>query len=91
MNKIFNIVKFNVNKNIKNKWFVVLNILFFATMLIAINFSTVKEILNENNISFDEKVKITIKDDTNILYETLKEDLIKIENTEVTREYEEKE
>ena len=91
MNKIFNIVKFNVNKNIKNKWFVVLNILFFATMLIAINFSTVKEILNENNISFDEKVKITIKDDTNILYETLKEDLTKIENTEVTREYEEKE
>lgn len=91
MNKIFNIVKFNVSKNIKNKWFVVLNILFFVAMLITINFSTVKEILKENDISFDEKVKITIKDDTNKLYENLKEDLTKVENTEVAREYDEKE
>lgn len=91
MSKIFNIIKFNVNKNIRNKWFVIINVIFFVVALVVSNFSTVKELLKQNDISFDHKVIVSIKDDTNELYDSLNESLSALENTEVKREYEEKE
>lgn len=91
MSKISNIIKFNVNKNIRNKWFVIINIVFFVVTLVGMNFSTVKELLKQNDISFEDKIIVSIKDDTNELYDSLNESLSALENTEVKREYKEKE
>ena len=58
-NKVKNLIKYTVEKNIKNKWFIVLNIVFLIVSIVALNFNTVKNIFKSSNISGEQsKFKI---------------------------------
>ena len=50
--KIVSIIKYNVEKNIRSKWFVILNVLLLLITLVGINFSTVSDIFKKGNIKF---------------------------------------
>lgn len=70
--KIGKIVKCNLEKNLRNKWFVGLNLLFFVISIVSLNFSTIKTILKNNNIiPEDEKIIIEVVDETNRFSEKL--------------------
>ena len=43
--KIISVVKHTVEKNIRNKWFIVLNVLLLIVSIVAFNFNTVSNIL----------------------------------------------
>lgn len=78
MNKIGSVVKFTLEKNIRNKWFIGLNILLFVIMLVFFNFSYIKEIFKENNIiKSEDEIVIKLKDETGFVFEDLNN---KIEN-----------
>ena len=80
-NKITKIVKYNLEKNLRNKWFIGLNILLLIGTIIILNFSTVKGILKTNNIiSGDKQINIEVVDDTNIFYEELENSISNNEN-----------
>lgn len=85
--KIGKIVKYNLEKNLRNKWFIGLNLLLFVISVVALNFGTVKNILKDNNlIPEDEKITIEVVDETNKLYEKLIENANKnniINNVEI--------
>lgn len=70
--KIASVVKFTVEKNIRNKWFVILNVLFLIATLVFLNFSTVKTILNQKNIAVDTtKIKVEVVDPGHFIYDAL--------------------
>ncbi len=72
MNKIGSVVKFTLEKNIRNKWFIGLNILLFVIMLVFFNFSYIKEIFRENNIiKSEDEIIIKLKDETGFVFEAL--------------------
>ena len=78
--KIGSVVKYTLEKNIKNKWFIGLNILFLVITVVALNFNTVKQILKSNNIEFDStKVTIELVDNLNLLYNSLTNDINSLE------------
>ena len=78
--KIGSVVKYTLEKNIKNKWFIGLNILFLVITVVALNFNTVKQILKSNNIEFDStKVTIELVDNLNLLYDNLTNDINSLE------------
>ena len=52
--KILNIIKFTFEKDIRNKWFIVLNIVLFLLTVIVLNYNTVSTILKENNINLSK-------------------------------------
>lgn len=85
--KIGKIVKYNLEKNLRNKWFIGLNILLFIISLVSLNFGTVKNILKDNNlIPDDEKITIEIVDETDKLNKKLVENATKsniIKNIEI--------
>ncbi len=78
--KISSIVKHTVEKNIRNKWFIVLNVLLLLVSTIAINFNTITKILKKNDINFGEKTEFIIYDKSNLVYDEL---LKKFENDDV--------
>lgn len=79
-NKIGSVVKYTLEKNIKNKWFIGLNILFLVITLVALNFNTVKQILKSNNIELDStKITIELVDNLNLLYDNLTNDINSLE------------
>ena len=60
-NKILKIVRYNLEKNLRNKWFIGLNILLFVVSIVALNFGTVKNILKQSDIlPAGEKIKFEI-------------------------------
>lgn len=68
-NKIGKIVKYNIEKNLRNRWFIGLNILLFIGTLVALNFTTVKGIIsNSNIISSNKHIQVKIEDETDIFY-----------------------
>lgn len=78
--KIGSVVKYTLEKNIKNKWFIGLNILFLVITVVALNFNTVKQILKSNNIELDStKVTIELVDNLNLLYDNLTNDINSLE------------
>ena len=69
--KILNIIKFTFEKDIRNKWFIVLNIVLFLLTVIVLNYNTVSTILKENNINLSKnEINIEVKDDKNLYYDT---------------------
>lgn len=78
--KIGSVVKYTLEKNIKNKWFIGLNILFLVITVVALNFNTVKQILKSNNIELDStKITIELVDNLNLLYDNLTNDINSLE------------
>lgn len=68
--KIREIIKFDVQKSIQNKWFIVLNIIIFISILFATNWGNISNYLKEHNINIlqQEKVTIQILDKENIAF-----------------------
>lgn len=82
-NKIVKIVKYNLEKNLRNKWFIGLNILLLLGTIITLNFNTVKGILKNNNIiSGDKELNIEVVDNTNIFYKELEDGILNNDNYE---------
>lgn len=70
--KIGNIVKYTVERNIRNKWFIILNAIILVISVVALNFNTVKTIMKENDINLDStKLKIEIVDTYDLIYNDL--------------------
>ena len=85
-NKILKIVRYNLEKNLRNKWFIGLNILLFVVSIVALNFGTVKNILKQSDIlPAGEKIKFEIVDKTDNFYDYLLENISNEENVEVIK------
>lgn len=66
--KIAEIVKFNVEKSIQNKWFVIFNIILCLVTIFAVNIDNIDKILEQNNINlFDEEFSLEIIDKSNLV------------------------
>lgn len=74
--KVKEIVKFNVEKSIQNKWFVILNVFAFCAILIATNWSNIQRYLEEHNIDIGTQESITIQvvDKENLAIDAIKEE-----------------
>ncbi len=68
--KIFEIVKFNVEKNVQNKGFVILNIIMCLIIIVSVNLKNIGNILDSHDISlFEEDYRIEVIDETGIAYD----------------------
>lgn len=85
-NKIVSIIKYNVERNIRSKWFVILNILLLLITLIGVNFSTVRDIFKKDNIKFKEDTEIILCDEDNLIYDDLNSTLKDIDGIKLTKE-----
>lgn len=88
-NKVKNLIKYTVEKNIKNKWFIVLNIVLLIVSIVALNFNTVKNIFKSSNISGEQsKFKIELVDESGVVYQNLLDSVLTLEDSsgvELTR------
>ena len=67
--KIFEIVKFNIEKNVQNKGFVILNIIMCIFVIVGVNLKNIGNILDSHDISlFEEEYKLEVIDETGIAY-----------------------
>ena len=73
--KVKEIIKFDVEKSIQNKWFVILNIVAFIVILIATNWSHISKYLEEHNINIavQEEVTIQVLDNENLVFSDIEE------------------
>lgn len=76
-----NIAKFSFINAIRSKGFIIYNVILLVVLLVATNFSTIKTILQQNNLFKGMVYSIRVIDDENYLYETLKEKL-NVDNVE---------
>lgn len=69
--KIKEIIKFNIEKDIQNKWFVIFNVFVFIGILISTNWTNISKLLKDQNIDImnDEEITIQIIDKENIFYD----------------------
>lgn len=82
MNKIGSVIKFTLEKNIRNKWFIGLNIILFVIMIALFNFSYIKEFFkSEEIIKSKDEIVIMLKDETPVVYKNIAE---KISSGELT-------
>ena len=80
-NKVKNLIKYTVEKNIKNKWFIVLNIVFLIVSIVTLNFNTVKNIFKSSNISGEQsKFKIELVDESGVVYKNLLDSVLTLED-----------
>ena len=49
--KVKQIIKFDVERSIQNKWFVILNIVIFIGILVTTNWSNISKYMKEHNIN----------------------------------------
>ena len=70
-NKIVPIIKNDLERGIKNKWFVILNILMLLITVGGLNFNNIKNILKENNVDLSTKTIIYVEDNENLAYDKL--------------------
>ena len=73
--KVKEIIKFDVERSIQNKWFVILNILMFISILIATNWSSISKFMDEHNINISSSDEFTIQvlDNENLVYSDIEE------------------
>ena len=84
--KIKEIVKFYIQKNIQNKWFILVNILIFLSVLIATNGNNIKSYLESKNINlFDDEFKIEIIDEDNLATDQIIKQFENRENIEISK------
>ena len=69
--KVKEIVKFDLEKSIQNKWFVILNVVMLLGILIATNWTHIKDFMKEKNINIipTEEMTIEVIDKDNIFYD----------------------
>jgi len=80
-NKVANIIKYNIKKNLQNKWFIALNILIFICCIIALNMSEISNFINDNK---DETI-IEIVDSKNLMYNSLLNKFSSIDKLEIKK------
>ena len=73
--KVKEIIKFDVEKSIQNKWFVILNVLAFISILVATNWSNISSYMDDHNIGIlpSEKFELQVLDNENLVFEDIKE------------------
>jgi len=76
-----NIAKFSFINAIKSKGFIIYNIILLLVMLVATNFSTIKTVLQQNNLFKGTVYTVKVVDDENYLYSALKHKL-NVDNVE---------
>lgn len=70
--KVKEIVKFNIQKNIQNKWFIIFNIITLLIMICTANIQNIQNYLESRDIHlFDENICIEILDENNLATEKL--------------------
>lgn len=69
LRKVKEIVKFDVEKSIQNKWFVILNIIMFLGVLLITNWNNISSYLEEKNIDIfiADEVTIEVLDNENLM------------------------
>lgn len=85
--KVKEIIKFDVEKDIQNKWFVILNVLAFIGILIATNWSNISKYMDEHDINFGigEEFKIEVLDNENLVFIDIEEAFKDEENIKIER------
>ena len=71
--KIVAIIKNDIERSIKNKWFVILNLLLLIVTVIGLNFNNFKALLKQNEVDFSNQMLIYIEDNDDLVYEELRD------------------
>lgn len=91
MNKVGNVVKFTLEKNIRNKWFIFLNALLLVLMVVFLNFPYIKNVFETKNIiKGDEEIALKVNDETGVFIQKLNECLTNFDISNVDIKSEEK-
>ena len=90
--KISAIIKNEIEKSIKNKWFVILNLLLLIVTVIGLNFNNFKALLKQNEVDFSNQMLIYIEDNDDFEYEELRDTFkdneeVKVEKKDSVDEY----
>ena len=80
-NKVKNIIRHNIKRNFKNKFFIALNIIFFIACIIALNFSEIGNFISENT---DDTI-IEIADKNGMLYNEILNKLSETEKLQISK------
>ena len=81
--KIITIAKYNVEKNIRNKWFIILNAILLIITVVGLNIDNIQNVLKNNNIEFNKnKISIQVVDEYDMLYKSVEEEFLKEEYNE---------
>ena len=83
-----NIAKFSFINAIKSRGFIIYNVILLVVMLVATNFSTIKTVLQQNDLFKGTIYNVKVIDEQNYLYEVLKEKL-NVDNVEKTEQIKE--
>ena len=84
--KIKKMIRFNVNKNIQNKWFTILNIALILITIISTNIDTIKTFLENRDINlFETEAIIEVVDNENLGFEDIREKFSENEYIEVKK------
>ena len=66
--KVFGIIKFNILRNMQNKWFIILNVFLLVSCLIMTNIDNIKDLLESHDINlFNEEIVLEIVDKENLV------------------------
>ena len=87
-NKVLPIIKNEVERSIKNKSFVVLNVLLLLVTVVGLNFNNIKAIFKNKNIDFSTNMVLYVEDKDNIAIDELKKAFESFENVIVKDESE---
>lgn len=83
--KVGAIVKNELEKSIKNKWFVILNLLLLIVTIVGLNFGNIKALLKRNNVDLSSKMEIYVEDIENIAYTELAKEFLGQENVTIQK------
>lgn len=84
-NKVLPIIKNEVERSIKNKSFVILNILLLLVTIIGLNFNNIKAIFKNKNIDFSTETSLYVIDKDNIAFSQLEKAFASYDNVEVKK------
>lgn len=91
--KIVAIIKNDIERSIKNKWFVILNLLLLITTVVLLNFNSIKSLfLKEDETLIDNSTTIYVRDLENIAYDKIAKSFendinVDVEKTENIEQY----
>lgn len=85
--KIKEIIKFDVERSIQNKWFVILNVVMFIAILVATNWSNISSFLEDHNINIasSEEFTIQVLDNENLVYSDIEEEFKEDKNIKIEK------
>ena len=82
-NKVLPIIKNEVERSIKNKAFVILNVLLLLVTVVGLNFNNIRAIFKNKNINLSNNIIVYVKDEDNLAYEQIKAAFSKFDNVEI--------